>query len=419
MLLTLLFFACGPEPVAKTPVCTITFPEVVDECSATCGVLSGPLGTYALRSDLDGRLQYKRVPGPVEYCLPERVSPGIHTISAVSVDAGVECSTTVDVRPFGYALGLERDTEPLTELPWVPEVQGIDAPPIVVPAPEGWNADAVNHPSFIRYQDQDLLYFAGGTEENGEEAYEIGVAIRDESGRFIPYEGNPLLGPTVTGAEPGDWNYDHQNTPEPVLHGEDLWLYYNGYDQVAVTLAIGVVGSSDGMNFESLTDVPAIPGGVSRAFVDGARAHPSLVVRDGLYEMWFASGTLEIGYALSTDGLNFQEYCGGPVFGGAGEETWDENEVKAPDVVWDGEYYYMMYSGCDKTCRQIGWAMSRDGLNWLPHDEPVLPPGPRQAWNGETTQGGSLFVEGDRWHIYYAASKDGVIQVGYAYADRP
>lgn len=394
---------------------------MLDECRV-CGRVTGGAGAYRLRSDLDGSLAALSLPEDATVCLPAGSTVGVHTLRLTALEKpDVSCEATVDVRPFGYVYGLERNLAPADSLPWVPDVMGIDDPPIVRPGREGWSSGAINHPSFIRYQGLDLLYYAGGHEEEGtdEEAYAIGVAVKDETGRFVPYAQNPLLGPDATGAVAGDWNYDHQNTPEPVVVDDVLWLYYNGYDTVRETLAIGVVTSTDGFEFHNLGSDPAIPGGVSREFVDGARAHPSVIVRDGVFEMWFASGTLEIGYAISEDGITFEEYCGGPVFQGAGEASWDQNVVKAPDVYWDGEWYEMMYSGCDKTCRQIGWAMSRDGLHWVAHDEPILPVGERGAWNSETTQGGSLFVDGDRWHVYYAASNQGLIQVGYAWADKP
>jgi hypothetical protein len=96
--------------------------------------------------------------------------------------------------------------------------------------------------------------------------------------------------------------------------------------------------------------------------------------------MWYNGGSAwngpaagwdwQIGYAESTDGINWTK-LGGPIMGpGSG---WESQYVFAPEVLFDGMLYRMWYSGGNTSGHSIGFAVSTDGIEWTRYwDNPVL-----------------------------------------------
>ncbi|MCB9795914.1 MAG: hypothetical protein H6741_24735 [Alphaproteobacteria bacterium] len=388
--------------------CSLPEP-VLDECEPLCVTLPGATGAARLRSGLDGELPVSVQDGQV--CAEQPLSVGVHRLTLEDGDAA--CELVAELRPFGWAWGLEKPLNTLSELPWIPEITGLSDPPRLSPAPEAWDGVNVSMPSRVDFEGESLLFYAG-TDTFG--VYQLGLAALQ--GETWTRVAGPLLDAASTGAQPGDWDYDGQNTPEALVADGALALFYNGRDDSRTTLSIGRATSVDGRRFTR--DGVALPGGEAGSFEDGARAHPTVLRREGVngpvWEMWYASGTLEIGYALSADGLGFEPYCGGPVFQGTG--TWDQGEVKAPEVVFADDTYWMAYSGCGRGCYEIGWAASTDGLRWLAADAPVLPAG-GSDWAGLTTQGADIVVEGDTWRFWYAGSDGETTAIGVGEATRP
>ncbi|MCB9741458.1 MAG: hypothetical protein H6740_02515 [Alphaproteobacteria bacterium] len=387
----LLLLACG-----RGLDCALPEP-VFDECEPLCVQVEGASPEATLRSGLDGALEVTVSEGQV--CAEAPLSVGVHRLTLEDGDEA--CELTAEVRPFGWAYGLEKPLEALTELPWIPEITGLDAAPLFSPAEGAWDAVNVSMPSRVDFEGEPLLFYAG-TDHVG--VYQLGVAaLIDETWTRVA---GPILDASATGAQPGDWDYDGQNTPEALVADGQLTLFYNGRDDSRLTLSIGRAVSEDGRHFtpEGLV----LAGRASVTAEETAVAHPTVLLREGragpVWELWHATGTLEIGYALSRDGLRFERYCGGSVFEGTG--GWDEDEVKAPEVHVADDTYYMAYSGCGRGCYQIGWAASSDGLRWVAAEEPILPAGGAD-WASATTQGADIVVDGDTWRFWYAGS-DGV-----------
>ena len=143
----------------------------------------------------------------------------------------------------------------------------------------------------------------------------------------------------------------------------------------------------------------------------------AVVVRDGVHELWYASGTLQIGYAMSADGVHFERYCGNPVLT-VSPSSWDEGHVKAPEVVFREGRYWMTYSGCGQGCYEVGWAASDDGLRWVTAEEPLLPTTEPPAWNAFGTQAAFVEWEGDEVGFWYTGTGNGHGQIGVVTAWR-
>lgn len=91
-----------------------------------------------------------------------------------------------------------------------------------------------------------------------------------------------------------------------------------------------------------------------------------------------------IGYATSIDGINW-ELFDEPVLIAGAEDNWDSASCAEPSVVYFDNHYYMFYSALDQweiENFQVGFAKSTDGINWTKSAlNPVLTIGESGTWD--------------------------------------
>jgi hypothetical protein len=136
-------------------------------------------------------------------------------------------------------------------------------------------------------------------------------------------------------------------------------------------------------------------------------------LKDGdLYKMWYHGCDLDyavcsIGYATSTNGLDWSKYAGNPVLTGTAGE-WDEDNTIWPSVVKDGSAYKMWYYGGGG---QIGLATSPDGVNWTKEAaNPVL----TEGWDGAGARAHTVLLEGGIYRMWLHSGTDNSLGIGYA-----
>jgi predicted GH43/DUF377 family glycosyl hydrolase len=98
--------------------------------------------------------------------------------------------------------------------------------------------------------------------------------------------------------------------------------------------------------------------------------------------MWYQggfSGSTNIGYASSIDGISWVKYKD-PVLSPGNPGDWDSSLVALGSVLWNGTMFLMWYGGSNPTTYlsgAIGLAMSTNGTNWVKYSgNPVLTPSP-------------------------------------------
>jgi len=417
--------AADDDDTAPEMTVEITSPTadlVADECEEVCFEATLSLDGEPL-AGVDGTVELSiggvigegvtGEDGLLRYC-EQGFAPGLHEVafSFFPDHDTVRAFTSFEARSFGYAWGLERPDEPLVELPWVPEFDKFEASPLFRPGDEGdWDASGVIMADILRTNTLYYLYYAG----HDGESYQVGVATSPDGVTWERYEGNPIYPRTN---EEGSWKRYATNTPDAIYDNGIFKLWYVGRAAETGTLSIGYATSTDGLEFEDYPGNPVLEADAEYYDIEGLSvAHPSVVKRGDLYEMWYATGAHYLGYALSTDGVAWVKYCNNPVLA-PDQSNWDDQIVKAPEVVFDGETYEMTYTGGRPDSQEVGWAASLDGLRWLKHPDIAIGMGAEGDWDSNATVGATFLVIGDEYKAWYSGSDGDVSYVGLAVAVR-
>jgi predicted GH43/DUF377 family glycosyl hydrolase len=138
--------------------------------------------------------------------------------------------------------------------------------------------------------------------------------------------------------------------------------------------------------------------------------NPSVIVEDNLFHMFYRAEngdgiTGRIGYAWSTDGINFTRGRD-PVL--VPSENYDLGGVEDPRVVKIGNTYYMTYVGVDNghpDNTNVCLAKSTDLKNWTKLGETVRP---AHSWNSYQIKAGALVPQkiDNYYYMYYLGENE-------------
>lgn len=159
--------------------------------------------------------------------------------------------------------------------------------------------------------------------------------------------------------------------------------------------------------------------GCKSAFDEYCVTCPSVVFDGTLYRMWYSSvydprmGYGGIGLATSSDGVHWTRANDGePVLGVAAAGAFDDGQLIAPDVHYDGRIYRMWYTGSSlkispfNVCYyRVGLATSDDGVHWQRANDgnPVLDLGPSGSYDDVQAATPAVLRDGDGYRMWYAA----------------
>jgi len=223
------------------------------------------------------------------------------------------------------------------------------------------------------------------------------------------------------------WNDDHIAyfyLLGHVIFDGDVYRYYGGgFD--GSSWGIGLWTSSNlATGWSEYEDNPVMTEGADNSWnVDGIGCSAVIVDGDTL-RMWYAGLDQHnfdaIGYATSTDGVNWTEYEDNPVLERSGE--WDSWGIYAPYVIKNGDTFEMWYSGVtinSPWAHQIGYASSEDGINWTVSEEnPILEPGPGYSWDGARVGSPVVLHTNDQYLMWFTGSNPNLgLHIGFANSD--
>jgi len=262
-----------------------------------------------------------------------------------------------------------------------------------------WDQSGVSQPNIIKDGSTYAMWFMGW---DASDIWRIGYATSTYGFNWTKYSGNPVLDVGSSGS----WDAGSVYKPSVIKEGNTYKMWYQGYSSMS---RIGYATSTDGINWTKHPNNPVLDLGSSGAWDYHGVGEPT-VIKDGtLYKMWYAGYDgwwWRIGYATSTDGINWTKYSNNPVLSEGAVGSWEEGHVGTPSVIKDGSTYHMLYGSKDSSdISRIGYATSSDGIQWTKSpNNPELNPGlGNQQWDN-----------GDVAHpTFFKDNNEGVFKVFY------
>jgi len=257
------------------------------------------------------------------------------------------------------------------------------------------------------------MWFTSGAQ--AEFPYNIGFAWSDDGISWNVHTANPVLTST-----PGSWDAYMVFDPLVIRENGQYKMWYAGIETTALLTKIGYATSTDGINWQKDTlNNPVLLAGTA-SWESAAVSHPFVMPDSNGYKMWYsgsATGASQtaFGYATSPDGINWQkDTLNNPVLLSGVSGQWDR-VVYGPEILYIDSLYFMFYTGQNNLYQsdKVGLATPYDGIhNWYKHG-PVLQPTQGQ-WDGSRVIIGCVFMEEDTLKMYYAGSNGPNWEIGLA-----
>jgi hypothetical protein len=239
--------------------------------------------------------------------------------------------------------------------------------PVLKPDPaEPWEAGGVGYPN-VYWNGQLLVMHYFGLSSN------LGVAI---STNGVDWYRPPGRNPVLKVGSPGSWDDSALDClcilPEPA--GDAFTMWYSGVQGPGLNYRIGMAISGDGL----------------------------------------------FGWRKDT--------VRNPTLGSGAPGSWESDHVACPTIIFDGATYHLWYSGgrgaSPATIWRMGYATSTDGVQWLRHPKnPVLGPGLPGSWESDRYGYIRVAFKEDRnfyqaWYLAERTSDTNTIAIGYAESPR-
>ncbi len=178
--------------------------------------------------------------------------------------------------------------------------------------------------------------------------------------------------------------------------------------------SIGYATSPNGINWRKYESNPVLDVGLSGAWDDYFIGTSSVIVIDSIYHMWYAGvsdpsiSQIQIGYAISSDGIIWQKDENNPVLEVGPADSWEETWVYFPYVIYDGLAFHMWYTGTEGNsltfsgwAERIGYATSPDGISWTKDaNNPVLDLGSTGSWDDALLASCSIFFDDTTFNMW-------------------
>lgn len=225
-----------------------------------------------------------------------------------------------------------------------------------------------------------------------------------------------VFGPrTETGWE------DDINRPVVVHRDDGYHMWYTG--QARGRSSIGYATSTDGMVWTRRSDQPVLKPSVPWEGVALMCPHVLWDNEHRQWKMWYSGGEQyepnAIGYAISKDGLNWEKHVSNPVLAPDPRYNWEKNRVTAAQILIHEGWYYAFYIGFrDIDHAQIGVARSNDGITgWVRHaGNPIVRPTPG-GWDADACYKPYAVYSDGRWRLWYNGRREHLEQIGLVFHD--
>jgi predicted GH43/DUF377 family glycosyl hydrolase len=304
--------------------------------------------------------------------------------------------------------------------------------PVIPEAPIGqwnhWKSD----PFVMKEDGVYRMWYA--TNQEGSKT-QIGYAKSDDG---IDWDIYPSA--VVLLGEDGEWDDEDVETPTVVKHDGVYHLWYSGRGEPEGTnplkypdaaIRIGHATSEDGIKWVKDPQNPVIEVGKALSWDWLAAAEPTVIVKNGVFEMWYTGATLQprfypklrlkfflqIGRATSVDGSNWEKTAANPVL-----KLRYKNGITTPTVIYNEPYYEVWFVLYDEKTYLPGgpvlYATSLDGIKWRWFWGTILRKGQVPAWDSWAIFGPTVLLDGDQYKMWYSGvnldSEAVHLAIGYA-----
>ena len=230
--------------------------------------------------------------------------------------------------------------------------------------------------------------------------------------------------PVLDTGIPGTFDDNGVHPSSIVNLGDEKYLYYLGFQigvKVRYYVTSGLAISRDrGKTFKRYSQVPILERSDADLFF---RTAPCVILDDGIWKMWYVGGSqwtevngklvpvYRIKYLESKDGINWGDE--GKVCIDFLNE--DEHGFGRPFVVKGDSMYKMFYSIRTRSKGyRLGYAESKDGVNWIRRDEEVGIDVSDSGWDSKMVCFSSILKVGGKTYMFYNGNNFGETGFGYA-----
>ena len=216
--------------------------------------------------------------------------------------------------------------------------------------------------------------------------------------------------------EPATGWEDDMSRPVVVRRADGYHMWYTGASPGRTR--IGYATSQDGRSWVRQSAKPVLESTLPWEGAAVMCPHVEWDKGSRVWKMWYSGGESyepnAIGYAISKDGLQWEKHPNNPVLTPDKSAEWEQERVTAAQVFFRKGWYYAFYIGFrDVHSAQIGLARSRDGItNWERHPaNPIVRPTPG-GWDADACYKPYVVFADGRWLLWYNGRREAFEQIG-------
>lgn len=237
-----------------------------------------------------------------------------------------------------------------------------------------FDADGIETPTVIKdltapTNERYKLWYAGRkTQCSSANDHKLGYAYSPDGIKWTKYQGNPVL---VAGGNT-NWLNSFVSGPSVIKEGSTYKMWFTAPDLIMNGQStdgkgnIGYATSPDGINWTVYPSAILIAGDQSN-WDSASIAEPSVIKVGNTYHMFYSAldkwntETFQVGYAYSTNGIDWIKSTSNPVLKKGNTTQWDRYWASHPTVIFDSvqNKYKMWYTG-----RDTGAITSLTGYYW-------------------------------------------------------
>jgi predicted GH43/DUF377 family glycosyl hydrolase len=211
------------------------------------------------------------------------------------------------------------------------------------------------------------MWFTAST--NGDSPFRIGFAVSPDGIAWTEHP-SPVLEPDA-----GTWDEATVEGSMVLRENGEYKMWYTSWSPSDNKGKIGYATSSDGINWTKYSGNPIMVPDTA-AWEAGGPLYPGIIIFQGGYKMWYAGYNVEytsamIGYATSSDGITWQrDIDNNPVLTIGAPGEWDFNGITTPHINLIDSTYHLWYTArpYSGNPRQVGYASSDDGITWTKYN---------------------------------------------------